>query len=382
MTRRRPAAALGQDGLGAPANLSGVVLLLGALAVVGAATLLVIWVVVEGDSALVYLAMGLAIVSMILLGVAKRAGRRPDPTPEGVARPRGLGPESTRSDAHIGEAEPHRSEPAHPTAPSVPRQPADPSLVFPIGDYDSLWVSQIVPLLAGLDREQLTAVEERERGGRHRTAILGAIEAALPTAADQAPSTPVDAARSEDPDVSAGGLEPADDGREGLWDDGLRDEVDADGAMPPSPTPGDMIEPEPDAGDPLWTQAVVAADTVGATAAPGDLWLAEDREPFDWTGAAVPPADTTPDAGADPELWADEEPAPDMVGPLEQEGWDWTGDIARPPVPHDEAVESVVDEARPVDEPVPSSAASATAGSPRVRTFLGRRRSPVTVRRR
>ncbi|MBA3282870.1 MAG: hypothetical protein H0U29_11625, partial [Acidimicrobiia bacterium] len=95
-----------------------------------------------------------------------------------------------------------------------------------------------------------------------------------------------------------------------------------------------------------------------------------------------PPADTTPDAGDDPELWADEEPAPDMVGPLELEGWDWTGDIARPPVPHDEAVESVIDEARPVDEPVPFSAARATAGGPRVRTFLGRRRSPVTVRRR
>jgi hypothetical protein len=51
----------------------------------------------------------------------------------------------------------------------------DPAAAFPIADYDHLWSTQIVPLLAELDASELAMVEARERGGRHRLGVIEAV---------------------------------------------------------------------------------------------------------------------------------------------------------------------------------------------------------------
>lgn len=143
------------------------VILLSALAVVVAVILLVAGFVLQGGFTLIYAAMGFAVLSMLLLTAARWIGSAPDQA--GSDAPDPLPVPATgeaRADA-VGEV--------------VLREPpvqADEGAglpIFPIADYDSLWVSQIVPLVAELDRDELDVVDARERGGRHRAAVLDAI---------------------------------------------------------------------------------------------------------------------------------------------------------------------------------------------------------------
>jgi hypothetical protein len=49
-------------------------------------------------------------------------------------------------------------------------------VAFPIGDYDSLKVNEIVPKLSGLGLDQLDAVREREAAGKSRSSVLSRID--------------------------------------------------------------------------------------------------------------------------------------------------------------------------------------------------------------
>lgn len=275
----------------------GVVILLSALAVVVAAALLVAWFIVGGGFGLIYAAMALAVVSMVLLWAARWIGSSPDPVLPDEPEPlpeREVGDHEVAAVADpvavsAGRPEP-RDEPVAAPAPAAGGDEAVP--VFPIADYDTLWVAQILPLVAELEPDELAIVEARERGGRHRGAILDAIAGRRTTA--PAPVEPV----AED-----------DEGDDDLWADlaaSARPEVEAAAVEVPASE----------------------VDDIGA-----------DPDPFDWTTLAVdgdePPTDGLP-AGDDGWPWGDEEP--EAARPEPREG-------------------------------------------PHVRTFLGKRRSPVTVRR-
>ncbi|MDQ1446111.1 MAG: hypothetical protein QOI20_2575 [Acidimicrobiaceae bacterium] len=47
---------------------------------------------------------------------------------------------------------------------------------FPIADYDTLRVNEIVPMLSGLDLDQLEAVRAREEAGKNRATVMGKID--------------------------------------------------------------------------------------------------------------------------------------------------------------------------------------------------------------
>jgi hypothetical protein len=61
---------------------------------------------------------------------------------------------------------------------------------FPIPDYWSLTVGQILPRLSGLSVDQLDQVRDRERQGRNRTTVLDRIERLRARAVDGAQRTP------------------------------------------------------------------------------------------------------------------------------------------------------------------------------------------------
>jgi hypothetical protein len=61
-----------------------------------------------------------------------------------------------------------------PAAPAAPRSSAAAD-GLPIADYDSLAASQVIPRLAGLDHDELAAVEAYETSHRGRKTILGKI---------------------------------------------------------------------------------------------------------------------------------------------------------------------------------------------------------------
>ncbi|QXC62262.1 hypothetical protein KSP35_05500 [Aquihabitans sp. G128] len=527
------------------------VILLSALAVVVAAILIVTWFVVGGGFALIYAAMALAVVSMLLLWAARwigstpeEAGRdEPEPLRElasGAApaadaedawdqRPEEVEPAAAASSTEPVEAaaveEPDTAEPVVTEGstvaeePAVERQasraarvaastpaarvehaadgPGDGLPVFPIAEYDTLWVSQIVPLLAQLEPDELSVVEARERGGRHRAAVLDAIAAhregrpvpppaprrssrdvaadadgpagadAAPAAAAEAVSLDIDdaelaeeearwAAWSEvDPGPSADdGLDLDDEGGSKAGDDELFAELPDDGPAPAAVEVDEWHLPEADAVDGEEGEDVddgpsltldddvapgVAAPHEEPAEAPGtvhgadlvledepedadaplapapgaaddedDLFVAEvpdldlgdldepaapsahhaphpaedlegDPDLFDWTlpepdvDPAAPSVDTSevdrPDVapvaitGPDDEGWDADEPS----------AWDWSG------VRHDGAEPEQAAAADGDERDGDGGAAAEGDGVARVRTFLGRRRSSVTI---
>lgn len=388
------------------------VILLSALAVVAAVILLVAGFVLQGGFALIYGAMGLAVLSMVLLWAARwigsspeRAGREaPEPLPELGAGDDWLAEDDDDLWLSADAEQPEAAEPVPAGAPDLTAvgatSGATPSTglpQFPIADYDTLWVSQIVPLVAQLDEDELAVVEARERGGRHRAAVLDAVADARAAGAGVAP-----APSSLEPDPAAVVTPPA------------------------APDPDDRG----DATDERWAPIAPAP---GAAAAAGsddnapDGWLDDDRLPVDWT------QDDDDEPGGGPEVEAEPDPAPsgqvevdreaevevdsgvgaELAGDLDPEG-DGEDDpvpaVEVAPAPEasghvevDGEVEVEVEGPDGADddgwegiepdawdwsairgeepEPVDQEPAAPGAGEPRVRTFLGRRRSPVTVRR-
>jgi hypothetical protein len=133
------------------------IVLLSALVVVVAAVVLVVGMV-SGTFGLVYAGLALAAAGVVLLLIARFLGRSHAPVLSDAPAP-------------LPTAEPLTA------APGVGAAPADPAAAFPLARYDSLWVTQIVPQLAGLSAEELAMVDARERDGRHRAGVLDAITA-------------------------------------------------------------------------------------------------------------------------------------------------------------------------------------------------------------
>lgn len=134
------------------------IILLGALVVLVAAVVLVIGMV-TGAFSLVYAGLGLAAAGVVLLLLLARfLGRSGTATPSEEPAPLTVTP---------SDASPETEAPAEAL-----------DAAFPIARYDSLWVTQIVPQLAGLSPYELALVDARERGGRHRAGVLDAITAA------------------------------------------------------------------------------------------------------------------------------------------------------------------------------------------------------------
>lgn len=280
------------------------VILSSAIAVVVAAVLLLLWVVVDGGDALIYAAMACAVVSIVLLQLGTR-----------LQRPRNPEPDAVPSSDLLVEPRPAAPGGAVPDETADAEGPvADVSAFerFPIADYDALWVSQIVPLVAALDADALAVVEARERRGRARSAVLEAIAAVRPVP-------------EADPEPAGVGLHEAEPDPEPDLD------LDLD------PEPG----PEPDL-DPVPIEVAVeeaAVDEVAALLGPDDGWDGLEPDQWDWSG--VRGAGSGLRSGS-PDPLADDDAGVDL-------------DADQADVEPDEAAT--------------------------VRLFLGRRRSPVTVRR-
>jgi hypothetical protein len=104
---------------------------------------------------------------------------------------------------------------------------AGPALAFPIDDYDSLKVNEIVPRLAGLDLDQLDVVREREEQGKKRATVLSRIDDRMDALEAEHAATPVPPTPAiEEPSAAAvaatsggAGGAPADDSIDDLIED-------------------------------------------------------------------------------------------------------------------------------------------------------------------
>jgi hypothetical protein len=339
-----------------------VVIVLSALSVVAAAVLLGAWFLVGGGFALIYAAMALAAASMALLWAARWIGSTPDAAT--ADRPTPVPDTEPAADAARGlvGVSAGRPEPA-PVAAAGGADAApgtigpDPATgpTFPIADYDTLWVSQILPLLDDLDDAELTMVDARERGGRHRVAVLEAVAARRPAADDRAGpgARPEPGAWEQGP--AAGPVAPLCDldldlgldERRPRADHGSTDDEVVEGrAEDPVAEPDRPVEPVAETGP-------LGPEDPFALLDPADQ-TEEDRL---WA-AAVPILDQ----GRDPFL-DDEGSGPAATFDVVAEA-DVDVDVRT------DGVDLVLVDAAPVGD-----------GGPLVRTFLGHRRSPVTIRR-
>jgi hypothetical protein len=144
------------------------VVLLSFLLVLAAAVTLVIGLL-NGGLGLIYLSIACSVGAGIVLALAVvRSRPRTVPALGGPAPiPGGW-----------GDDEPTAIQPA-----SVRRRDAEPADVpaydeesFPIANYDALKVTDILPLLPELERDELEQVRAHETGGKNRSRILGRID--------------------------------------------------------------------------------------------------------------------------------------------------------------------------------------------------------------
>ncbi|MCU1496517.1 MAG: hypothetical protein JWM47_470 [Acidimicrobiales bacterium] len=388
------------------------VILISALAVVVAAVLLASYFVVGGGFALIYGAVALAALSMVLLWAARWIGSTaavpgssaPEPLPERVVEPF---PSPTVRP---------RSMPAGQGVRSVADGPDAGLPVFPIAEYDTLWVSQIVPLLAQLGDDELAVVEARERGGRHRAAVLDAIAAQRGAERIWVPSDrsyPAVPSDHDHPDPVTSGDGPRDDARPEPEPE-PSGQADAD-PVPAPAGPSMDLDLDPDEDEEARWSAWAAADPGPHQGLELNLDLRDldlrDGNPDDLGDGDLGAGDLgAGDLGSgdvdlrDPDIWIEEEPevpdngvrpaadvpvhAPHPSDDLEGDPalYDWTlptdgGPAALDPEDdsgHGDARSDDPGNARREDHPADDAVGP---GGVRVRTFLGRRQSTVTVRR-
>lgn len=203
-------------------------LALSAVAVVVAAVLLVTWLVVQDGFTLVFVSMGFAVAAIVLLWAARRVGRTrlragPHATGTDLEADAGGGADAgSRTTAErLGQGDEETRE----------LRP------FPIIGYDTLWVSQIVELVAGLDLADLASVEAREQEGRRRPAVLDAVASARPSA----PTAPAWTAVETQPAPTGPGSVPASVDDEEIWlvDAGPPTDPTPDGSVPADVADGD-----------------------------------------------------------------------------------------------------------------------------------------------
>ncbi|CAN5845429.1 hypothetical protein BH24ACT3_BH24ACT3_08620 [soil metagenome] len=187
-----------------------------------ATVLLVLGVLIDNDGlGLIYASIAASFVAAVLLGVAVKLTKprdqstatEPAPLPEAgpageespvpagaAAAPAPAAAERTTVSTAATPPPPppppvHRTDEATTVVPTAPPPPSsspapDPvaaedglwaaedeeELDFPIADYDELEASEILPLLSQLYTDEIGLVEERERQGQGRAAVLGALD--------------------------------------------------------------------------------------------------------------------------------------------------------------------------------------------------------------
>lgn len=130
------------------------------LVLVGAISLVIGFV--SSSLAPIYLSIACSVVAGGVLVVFSRMSRKQAPAPA-VGSMEPMAAPATAVEPVVGDAMPT-------SAPVVPDLP------FPIDDYDTLKVNEIVPLLPELDLDELDMVREREVGGRNRATIVKKID--------------------------------------------------------------------------------------------------------------------------------------------------------------------------------------------------------------
>jgi hypothetical protein len=97
-----------------------------------------------------------------------------------AGKPHDPGPVARRSPDRDDAEEPEAEGAAAGAPPGAGEEAGDEDwgdeVVFPIEDYDDLRVNEILPLLPGLDPDELQEVRDREMAGKRRTTILTRID--------------------------------------------------------------------------------------------------------------------------------------------------------------------------------------------------------------
>ncbi|MEY2402512.1 MAG: hypothetical protein QOD38_63 [Acidimicrobiaceae bacterium] len=160
-----------------------------------ATVLLVLGLLVGDGLTLIYVSIGLSAAAAVILFVAVRVSK-PKTAPVGAPAP--LVPEAEPQYATVGAP----AAEATATVPTVPPPPMaeapaaegdewlaadqeweepaaewdEGDVEFPIADYDELTVDEILPLLPQLYTDELDIVENRERAGQNRAAIVDELQ--------------------------------------------------------------------------------------------------------------------------------------------------------------------------------------------------------------
>ncbi|MEY2478735.1 MAG: hypothetical protein QOG87_4050 [Actinomycetota bacterium] len=178
-----------------------------ALVLVGAVSLVIGFV--GGEQLPIFISIACSLLAGVVLVVFSRMSRR-QAAPSAAGGPAPLGEEAAPatarqkavSDAEVEDAV-QEPEPVEASSRSFAADD------FPIEDYDELLVSEILPLLAELEVDELEVVREREQGGKARATLLRRIEQLSEGEGEPTAAVPAFAARasaaSDDDGDSAGG---------------------------------------------------------------------------------------------------------------------------------------------------------------------------------
>jgi hypothetical protein len=173
-----------------------------ALVLVGAVSLVIGFV--GGEQLPIFISIACSLLAGVVLVVFSRMSRR-----QGA-------PATTGGPAPLAEeAAPARARKADVTDAEVEDAVQEPEPVavgggfaadddFPIEDYDELLVSEILPLLAELDVDELEVVRDREQGGKARATLLRRIEQLAEGEGEPTAAVPAFAARSSAADDDGG----------------------------------------------------------------------------------------------------------------------------------------------------------------------------------
>jgi hypothetical protein len=179
-----------------------------ALVLVGAVSLVIGFV--GGEQLPIFISIACSLLAGVVLVVFSRMSRRQGApaTAGGPAPLADQGAPATSRQAAVSDAEVEEAVSEPEPASGGRAFAAD---EFPIEDYDELLVSEILPLLAELDADELEQVREREESGKARATLLRRVEQLAEGEDEPTVATPAFAARG-----SAAADEADDDGDDEL----------------------------------------------------------------------------------------------------------------------------------------------------------------------
>jgi hypothetical protein len=164
-----------------------------ALVLVGAVSLVIGFV--GGEQLPIFISIACSLLAGVVLVVFSRMSRRQGApaTAGGPAPLADEGAPATARQAAVSDAE--VEEAVQEPEPAAAGGNAFAAESFPIEDYDELLVSEILPLLAELDADELEMVREREESGKARATLLRRIEQLEEGEGEPTVATPAFAAR-------------------------------------------------------------------------------------------------------------------------------------------------------------------------------------------